>query len=233
MQETWLQHRRLGLILCQKIPGGWATSSQFHVFLRILWTEESWWTYTVYGVTESWTWLTATEHIQFFFLLSQLKALFSRRSIIRNFLFNLLEVIFTLVAVVYLHGLFFLQMATYYTVPDLAFSLRNILWRFSSSFTQQLMNTNFVLVIVLNALHDFFNPQKIHEYCHWFAEETEAEKLITCPKWLCRYLTEPGFQIQAVWLKWPHTVVLRCISEFAFSVERAIWFLHMHDVPVY
>lgn len=80
-------------------------------------------------------------------------SLFTEGFIVRSFLFRFLEIIFTFVDI-YLYSLLFTQMVRRYTVWTLCFSLRNILWRLSFSFTQQLMNTNFVFEIVLNALHD-------------------------------------------------------------------------------
>ena len=114
-QKTWIRS------LCRKIPWrrAWQPSS---VFLpgefrgpRSLMDLHSLW-----GRRKLDTTLSYWAHTVFLFVVTARRLSFPEGFIVRNFLFNLLEIIFTLV-VVCLYSLFFLQMATYYTVLDLAF----------------------------------------------------------------------------------------------------------------
>ena len=120
MQETWVATQKTWVrSLCQKIPWrrAWQPSSVFLRFHgpRSLMDLHSLWGHRKLDMTLSY-WARTV----FLFVVTARRLSFPEGVIIRNFLFNLLEMIFTLL-VVYLHSLFFLQMATYYTVLDLAF----------------------------------------------------------------------------------------------------------------
>ena len=119
MQKTWVRS------LCWKIPWrrAWQPSSLFFAW-SIPWTGEPDGLIQSMGEQEvghDFKLLTTWRgEYSFPFVVTARRLSFPEGFIIRNFLFNLLKVVFTLV-VVYLYSLFFLQMATYYTLLDLTF----------------------------------------------------------------------------------------------------------------
>ena len=73
-----------------------------------------------------------------------------------------------------------------------------------------------------------FSPQKIPWVLSLVCRRNWGRGLSNLPRMTLQipnraWISDSG----SLALKWPHTAVLYCVSVLAFSVERAIWFLHM------